>query len=44
MPVRSIFQWRLILENIQPWNAAEFLLRDLHDYALAHCLAACWAS
>jgi len=32
MPVRSIFQWRLILENLQPWNAAEFLLRDLHDY------------
>ena len=25
---------RLILENLQPWNAAEFLLRDLRDYPL----------
>ena len=34
MPVRSIFQWRLILENTRPWTAAEFLLRDLLDYPL----------
>jgi hypothetical protein len=34
MPVRNVYQWRLILENTQPWTAAEFLLRDLLDYPL----------
>jgi hypothetical protein len=32
MPIRSIFQWRLILDNLPPWSAADFLLRDLLDY------------
>jgi len=32
MPVRSIYQWKMILQNLEIWNAVDWLLRDLMDY------------
>jgi hypothetical protein len=32
MSLHSVYQWRLIQENVPVWSLAEYLLRDLHDY------------
>jgi len=32
MSLHSVYQWKLIQENVPVWSLAEYLLRDLHDY------------
>jgi hypothetical protein len=32
--IRSVSQYRVLFENIEPWQAAEWLLRDLYGYRL----------
>jgi len=32
--IRSVSQYRMLFENVQPWQAAEWILRDLNGYRL----------
>ena len=32
--IKSVSQYRLLLENLPPWQAAEWILRDLNGYRL----------
>jgi hypothetical protein len=32
--VRSVSQYLLLFQNVQPWQAAEWVLRDLNGYRL----------
>jgi hypothetical protein len=32
--IKSVAQYRLLFDNIEPWQAAEWVLRDLNGYRL----------
>ena len=32
--IRSVSQYRVLFESVQPWQASEWILRDLHGYRL----------